>query len=71
VKTLLQDYWSNEIIIIINYAKPVKMPQDRFPATLAMLQINNNDTHVPRDEPGLDPLYKIKMDFRPPHTEIS
>jgi hypothetical protein len=36
------------------------MSRDRFVAILTMLHLNNNETRVPRDQSGYDPLYKVQ-----------
>ena len=59
-KTFLRDYWSLCPIIHTPYAASVGMSRDRFLALLTMLHLNNNDAKAAREQPGCDPLFKIR-----------
>lgn len=58
----LSDYWSNDPVIQTAFARKL-LSRDRFFQILNMLHINNNDTFVPRNQPGHDPLHKIRPFF--------
>jgi hypothetical protein len=58
-KPYIRDYWRTKPIIRTKHAKSVGVSTDRFVANLTMLHLNNNETRVPRDQAGYDPLYKV------------
>jgi hypothetical protein len=47
-------------ILRTNYTTKVGMSRDRFLAILTMLHVNNNETHIPRGQPGYDPMHKVQ-----------
>ncbi|KAJ4444060.1 hypothetical protein ANN_05849 [Periplaneta americana] len=59
-KPSLRDYWNSEPILRTTYTKTLGMSRDRFLAIFTMLHLNDNERRVARDQPGYDPLYKIK-----------
>lgn len=58
-KFKLADYWSTDQFIASVYARSV-MSRDRFLAILANFHISDNTTTVPYNQPGHDPLHKLR-----------
>lgn len=59
-KPELRDYWSTTPILQTNYASALGMSRDRFLAILTMLHLNDNESRIPRGQPGYDATHKIK-----------
>ena len=59
-KPRIRDYWSTTPIYDSHYASSLHMSRDRFSAILTMLHLNNNESYVPRGNPGHDPLHKVR-----------
>ena len=62
-KPRLRDYWSTNPIFDSKFASSLQIPRDRFFSMLTFLHLNNNDTYIPRGNPGHDPLYKLRPVF--------
>ena len=58
-KDRLSYYWSTSPIITTPFAAQI-MSRDRFLAIMAFLHVNDNDTYIPRGQPGHAPLHKIQ-----------
>lgn len=58
-KFKLADYWSTDKFIATVYA-PSVMARDRFLAILANFHISDNSSAVPYNQPGHDPLHKLR-----------
>ena len=59
-KPQLRDYWSTTPILQTSYTSSVGMSRDRFLAIFTMLHVNDNNTRIPRGQPGHEPTHKIK-----------
>lgn len=62
-KPRLRDYWSTNPIYDSKFASSLQISRDRFFSMLTFLHLNNNDTYIPRGNPGHDPLYKLRPVF--------
>ena len=58
-KPKLRDYWSTSNFISTQFSGSV-MPRNQFTVLLSNLHVNNNSTYIPRNEPGHDPMHKIR-----------
>lgn len=58
-KFKIRDYWSTEKLISTSYASSI-MSRDRFASILANFHIGDNSTAVRYEQPGHDPLHKIR-----------
>lgn len=61
-KTKVREYWCKNFFLATPFPSSV-MSRDRFRAILTNLHLNDNRTYVPRNEPGHDPLHKIRPYF--------
>jgi hypothetical protein len=59
-KPSLRDYWTMQPILRTHYTTKVGMSRDRFLAILTMLHVNNNETRIPRGQPGYDPMHEVQ-----------
>ncbi|GFO01917.1 poc1 centriolar protein homolog a [Plakobranchus ocellatus] len=58
-KDRLSYFWSKIPIINTPFAAQI-MSRDRFLAIMAFLHVSDNNTYIPRDQPGHTPLHKIQ-----------
>ena len=58
-KPKLKDYWSTSNFISTQFSGSV-MSRNRFTAILSNLHVNDNATYITRNEPGHDPMHKIR-----------
>lgn len=58
-KPSIADYWTKAEFCASKFAAKI-MTRDRFKAILSMLHFSDNRRYIPIDEPGHDPLYKIR-----------
>jgi hypothetical protein len=62
-KLSLHNCWTTQPILCTNYTTKIGMSQDWFLAILTVLHINNNETRIPRGQPGYDPMHKVQPIF--------
>ena len=58
-KPKIKDYWSTSNFISTQFSGSV-ISRNQFTAILLNLHVNNNATYIPRNEPGHDPMHKIR-----------
>ena len=58
-KPKVKDYWSTSNFISTQFSGSV-ISRNQFTAILLNLHVNNNATYIPRNEPGHDPMHKIR-----------
>lgn len=58
-KPKISDYWSKNGILDSSLC-PSIMKRDRFRSILSMLHLNNNNNFIPKNNPGHDPLFKLR-----------
>ena len=58
-KPKVKDYWSTNPFICTPFPGSV-MSRNRFTAILSSLHVNDNSTSIPRNQPGHDPMHKLR-----------